>query len=516
MSDYIPPHYYTKYMHFWDDADHVARLLPPPLCTPSEMAGMFDGDGSMFLNGQKQVKCELTQCYYPLLAGLQKCFGGIITKRSTKNRSIKHRYQYTLTFSGLEIAAIVPFIKDHLVLKVARAERSVKVLSFYNKTDEDSAARREALLKDKTDVYAFDRINKDYIRGIFCAEGCLRHDGISIAQKSCRELLYEIQKHIGAQLGRGPNFGTVTATSWAVYKKADIKLVLDWLTDNNTRRLFYEEKAGQVDAWYAWYDTGDKEYIEEISRIKHEDYDIPKGDLEEGNKVAKQFSARLRSEATGREVRPTAAPAPPLTDAQRQTARDLLKTSNASLRDIATEVKCTKEQVQHLQKTENIARPEPKDVPEQLTPQQQIQVKTLLFSKDKELSYQTIANMVKCNRGQVATYAALVKAPARTPVRKPKASGGEAVTEKPPKPATGEKRKLAPRLNDNQKKKLWCLLENPVEVDPDDPAKTKTLTQKEIAERVECTPAQVAQHKKKWFKKNEAGAKNEAGPSSSS
>jgi hypothetical protein len=503
MSDYVPLHYYSKYIHFWDDVNHVVRLLPsPPLWTPSELAGMFDGDGCFYFTGQKQVACALTQCYFPLLGHLQTCFGGQICKRDTKHRSINQRYQYNLKFSGLEIAAIVPILKDHLVLKVARAERIFMALAFYNKTDTDSAARREALMNDTTDVYAFDRINKDYIRGLFCAEGCLRHNGLSIAQKSCVELLYEIQKYVGMQLGCGPDFGTVTDTEWRLQKKADIKLFLDWLTDKNKRPLLHGEKAGQVTAFYKWYRTGKKKYVKKMTALKHEDYDVPKKTLKEGNTVALEFSARLRSEAAGREVRPQAPPAPPLTDEQRALVRTLLCTTDKSFSKIAKEAECTKEQARHLCNTEDIERPNPTPAPEPLSAEQQVQVKALLESKDKELSYEVIAQMVGCNKGQVSTYATLSKAPPRKPGRKPKATGVEAA--KPPKPKTGEKRILSKRLNDEEKAKLRRLLENPV--DPEDP--TKTLTQKQIAAKVECTAAQVAQEKKRWLneKKKEAEA----------
>lgn len=504
MSDDIL--HFTKYDHFWEDRDRVLGLLRCPLpCTPSELAGMLDGDGCFFMNSQKQVECALTQCYCPVLERFQQCLGGTLTKRDTKHRSEKQRFQYNLKFCGLDIAAIVPIVKDHLAIKGARAERILKVLDFYQKTDKASSVRREELRNETTDEYAFDRINKDYIRGLFCAEGCLCPSEISIAQKSCLDLLRAMQAYIGAQMERGPNFGTVNDTSWVLYKQYDIKAFLDWLTNNNTWRLFHEEKAGQVDAWYAWYQTGDAKHKAEMTKLKHIDYDTPDADIKAANKEAREFAARLRSEAAGRTKMPNAPAAPPLTEEQREMARTLLRTTDASLQDVATEVECTKEQVQHLKKTEDIERPNPKTVPEQLDPNKQRQVHALLFSKDKELSYAAIAKIARCNKGQVATYAQLSDAPPRKPGRKAQSSGVEVVAEKLPKPTTtGEKRKLAPRLTADQKAKLRRLLEeNPAD-------RKERMTLAEIAKEVGCTKGQVAQNKLKWQKENEKEAEASA------
>lgn len=503
MSDNIL--HFTKYDHFWEDRDRVLGLLRCPLpCTPSELAGMLDGDGCFCINSQKSVECALTQCYFPLLQRLQQSLGGTLDKQDRKHRSEKQRFQYNLKFNGLEITAIVPIVKDHLVMKGARAERILKVLDFYQKTDKASTVRREELMRDKTDVYAFDRINKDYIRGLFCAEGCLRPNIISISQKSCTDLLRAMQAYIGAQMGRGPDFGTVNDTAWVLCRKAYIKAFLDWLTNNNTWRLFHEEKAGQVDAWYAWYQTGDAKHKAEMTKLKHIDYNVADADIKVANQEAREFSARLRSEAAGRTKMPTAAAAPPLTEEQREMARTLLRTTDTSLQDVATEVECTKEQVQHLKKTEDIERPNPKTVPEQLDPDTQRHVRELLFSKDKELSYAAIAKIARCNKGQVSTHAQLVNAPPRKPGRKPRSSGVEVMTEKPPKPTTGEKRKMAPRLTADQKAKLRRLLEeNPAD-------RKERMTLAEIAKDVGCTKGQVATNKLKWQKENEKEAEASA------
>lgn len=471
--------------HFWHDGDRVRGLLRgPEPCDPSELAGFFDGDGC-FYNAQKQIGCTITQCHYPTLQRIQKCYGGTMWKRDVKHRSANQRFQYSLSFRTIEVAAIVPIIKDRLVLKGARACRVLEALDLYNKTDEASAKRRLELAGDATDKYAFDRINKSYIRGLFCAEGCLTRCSISIAQKGCLDLLRAMQVYIGTQLGR-PDFGNVNETVWIVYRQADVKLFLDWLTDGNTRRLFHEEKAAQVDAFYAYIETRKTEYADELTRLKHIDFDVSSADLAEANASALEFTAMLRSVVAGREVAPNAPRAPPLTDDQRRVATDLLRTTDEPLQTIATRVGGTKEQVHYLKKTDGIERPNPPAKTVQLTPAQQLEVRKMLL-EEGDVSYAAIGKRAGCSKGQVFRFAAEIGAPARTPGRKPKTTGTEVVTERPPAPATGGKRHMAPRLTPDQKLSLRRLLDA-----------QNGMTLDKIARAVGCTRGQVATHKKAW------------------
>ena len=339
--------------HFWHDPGRVRALLRcEEPCDPSELAGFFDGDGC-FYNAKAQVGCGLTQCHYPTLRRIQECFGGIVHKRSTKHKSLGQRYQYTLMFRGIEITAIVPIIKDHLVLKGSRATRALETMSLYNKTDAVSREKRLELARDSTDAHAFDRINKNYIRGLFCAEGCLKIDTLSICQKGCPDLLRAIQAYIGAQLHRGPDFGKIDAdaTKWLIHKQADIVAVLDWLTDANTRRLFHEEKAAQIDAFYAYIATKDKRHAETLTALKHVDCDVSEETLRETNQAALQFTAALRSAVAGRAVAPNKPKSTPLTAAQQQLARELLEDGALPLAAIGARVGCTKGQISYLKKT---------------------------------------------------------------------------------------------------------------------------------------------------------------------
>jgi hypothetical protein len=481
---------------FWQDVDRVRGLLRgPEPCDPSELAGFFDGDGC-FYHAQYAIGCNLTQCHYPTLQRIQECYGGTIDKRDTKDRSPNQRFQYGLTFSNIASAAIVPIVKDHLVIKGARARRLLEVLDLYNKTDEASATKRRELAADKTDEYAFDRINKSYIRGLFCAEGCLMTSQISIAQKGCLDLLRAMQAYIGTQLGVGPEFGNVNETAWAVYKRADIKRFLDWLTDGNTRRLFHEEKAAQVDAFYAHWETRNAAYANEITRLKHVDFDVPDATIVAANAASHEFTAALRSVYLNRTVAPAAPKAEALDDEQRRVATDLLRTTDESLETIATRVGGTKEQVQYLKKTDGIERPNPPAKTVQLTPAQQREVRKMLL-EEGDVSYAAIGKRAGCSKGQVFRFAAEIGAPARTPGRKHKATGIEVVTEprekeeeqgdeEETKKDVKKTRYMAPRLTEDAKATMKGLLAK------------KTMTLAQIATAVGCTKPQVATYKKKW------------------
>jgi hypothetical protein len=470
---------------FWHDVNRVRGLLrgPEPL-DPSELAGFVDGDGC-FYNARIQVGCNITQCHYPTLRRIQECYGGTMYKRDSKHRSEKQRYQYGLSFRNIEVAAIVPIIKDHLVLKGARAHRVLEALDLYNKTDEASAKRRLELAKNTTDEYAFDRINKSYIRGLFCAEGCLRHDSVCIAQKGCTDLLRAMQVYIGTELGRGPTFGKVNDVAWILYRRADVKHFMDWLTDHNTRRLFHEEKAAQVDAFYAYFETRDPAFAAEMSRLKHVDFDIPNEELESVNVSAREFTAKLRSVVAGREVAPNAPDARPLTGDQRGQAIKLLRDTTESAKMIAKRIGGTKYQVLYLKKTEKIERPNPKKRTAQLTPEQQRVVHKML--RNENVSYAAIAKEARCSKGQVSTFAIQIGAPPRKRGRKYRATGVEVVTKRPSAPLTGEKRHMAPRLTPAQKSTLERLL---------DARSENKMTLDQIAVAVGCTKGQVATFKK--------------------
>lgn len=485
-----------KTHQFWKDAEYVHTLLPQdeqPF-TPAELAGFYDGDGSFWMPDAEdktwQVGATATQCHYGTLRLIQKRFGGIMSKRDTSDRSENQRFQYALMMRNIEVTLLIPTVLDHLVLKAGRAARVLKSLDYYNATDEESKqARLDLAAVDHTrDPIHFDRISKDYIRGLFCAEGCLRLDRLSICQKSCLELLRAIKDFVDTELGA--NIGKVNDNSWIMHKQAEIKAVLDWMTDNNTRRLFHEEKAQQIDLFYEYMETRDQTLKPRISELKHIDYDIPGNELKATNKDGKAFTAKLRSVAAGREIAPNQPRADAMTDAQRETVRELLKKpeKEMSLAMIAEHVGCTKPQVSYLKKTENITRPDATVSAKQLTRVQREKALELL-KNDDDISLATIAERVGCTKGQIWRFKESIAkgaVPARGPGRKKKATGTELVVKQIDRSA---RKPVSPKLTLDQKRKVQELLGD------------EKLTLDEIAAGPKCTKAQVC-HLKKGLKQS--------------
>ena len=361
---------------------------------------------------------------------------------------------------NIGVALLIPTVLGHLVLKAGRAARVLESLDYYNATDDESRQARFALAAvDHTrDPIHFDRINKDYIRGLFCAEGCLRIARLSISQKSCLELLHAIKDFVDTELGA--NIGNVNDDSWVMGKQAEIKAVLDWMTDNNTRRLFHEEKAQQVDIFYKYMATKDKTFKTIISELKHINYDIPEDELEATNKDGIIFKATLRSVAAGREIAPNQPKADAMTDAQREIVREFLKKpeKEMSLATIAMHVGCTKPQVSSLKKTENIVRPDAKSSAKQLTRVQRGKALKLLKQNDDDISLAAIAERAGCTTGQVGRFKESIgkgTVPARGPGRKKKATGTELVVKQMDRSA---RKPLSPRLTLDQKRKVQELL----------------------------------------------------------
>ena len=473
--------------HFWHDVGRVRCLLRcKEPCDSSELAGFFDGDGC-FYNAQKQIGCNITQCHYPTLRRIQGCFGGTIWKRDTRDRSEKQRFQYGLSFRNIEVAAIVPIVKDHLVLKELRAHRLLRALDLYNKTDEASASRRLELVEDETDEYKFDRINKSYIRGLFCAEGCVSRSCFSLCQKSNLEVLHRIKSFVEADLGL-ENLGKVTEKDWVMHKKHDIKIVLDWMTLDRPR-LFHEEKAAQIDAFYAFFRatrSAEKNlHADRMTALKHEDHDVPETELAVTNATALEFTAKLRSVVAGHAIETNKPKSVPLTDEQRKLSRELLRDTDESFEVIAARARCTKAQVAYLKKNESIGRPNPVVKNSQLTPEQRRIVEDLL--PDPTISLAAIAIRAGCNKGQVFFHGISIgDTTVRRPGRKRKCDI-EVVAPRVPRPPDAPTRRMAPRLTVEQKTLLLQL------------AATTALTLDAIAERVGCTKAQVCTFKKKFY-----------------
>jgi len=338
-----------KLDQFWKDPEKVRSLIPddkPFPFTMRELAGFYDGDGSFYM-AQKQVGANVTQCYYATLRMIQEFFGGNIDKRT---RSNNQRHQYALTMRNMEMCVLVPSIKDHLILKADQADRVMDYMSYYNRTDKESQEARKQLTEfnPANDHKPFDRINKEYIRGLFCAEGCLRLYSLTLCQKGCIQLLEHIKAYVEKDLG--VSIGKINEKEWIITDHKNMKLFLDWMTVGLSR-LFHEEKAMQIDIFYKYLETREVWYKDMLSAVKHENFVISDEVLKADNDVAKEFTAKLRSIALGRVVKPNKARSPPMSPDQRLRVVELRDAGN-TFSAIAADMGCTLDQVKNVYKTE--------------------------------------------------------------------------------------------------------------------------------------------------------------------
>ena len=332
---------------FWNDLEAVRSLLPETALpiSQSELAGFYDGDGSFYI-AKSQAGASMSQCHLGTLRVIQQYFGGFIHKR--ERRSETQRTQYTLMMRNIEVCSLIPLIKDHLVLKADRADRVMRYMDHYNLATKESQQARQELYESNADTYHFDRINKEYIRGLYCAEGCLRLYSLTICQKGCLELLERIRAFVSRDIGLGATLGKINEKEWIMTDHKSMKTFLDWMTVG-LPRLFNEEKALQIDVFYAYLETREKRYRDILCDIKHENHDISPEVLDAYNKDAREFTAKLRSAAAGRVVKPNNARASPVSAEDMQRIKDLRETG-MSFGMIAKEVGCTKDQATYISK----------------------------------------------------------------------------------------------------------------------------------------------------------------------
>ena len=340
---------------FWETIDtHLKGIIDPSPINLDELAGFFDGDGSFYFTSQGHMSCAVTQCSYKTLRKIQDVFGGIIRKRNPKiekNRGGKpenHRFQYTLVFRGIQAAGILPFIKDRLVEKSHTANIIMDMMKHYNEnTNTASDARRELhaqMCNEYTPYY--DRINWDYIRGIFEAEGCIQPCSLSICQKSDLNLLHAIKAYAEDVLNIKP-LGVVNETCWITCKKANVTKIVDALRSGS---MFHDEKTDQLNAFVdGKFDL--------VKTLKHVEEDVDQGAINEGNDRAKELAQKIRVAWHGSFNSYATRPAmhrqpvqfnerpPKLTEDQKRRVVHL-RESGLTFKSIATELGCTKSQVQ--------------------------------------------------------------------------------------------------------------------------------------------------------------------------
>ena len=218
------------------------------LFTYRELAGFYDVDGSFFT----KIKHTSTSSYYETLRMFQKSFGGIMTKTNVSNLTKPERNRYISTLQTMENDVLLPAIKDHLVLKA--------------------------------ETHNFDRINIEYVRGLFCAVGNLKTFGLTLTHEYIDHVKAYIDKDVGVSLGK------ITGKEWLIPDHKGMKIFLDWMTIG-IPRLFNEEKAKAIDGFYRYLETKDP------VGMKRGVLQIPDKILKTYTDLTKDYTSNLRAVA---------------------------------------------------------------------------------------------------------------------------------------------------------------------------------------------------------------------------
>jgi hypothetical protein len=255
---------------------------------PSYIAGFVDGDGCIFIRKIKdgyQSGFTFSQCRTNILQIIRYHFGGSITSSENRNDKTKNimdeeeyyykyniRNQYNLIIRNNEYQILLDYLKFSFIIK----ENQYQTLYEFNKIANlpNKCQQKEELyltcseLNKKCDLNEIylQRLNIEYISGLFDAEGCIYIDKIkfkyciSIAQKNHPLILHQINKYF--------DFGKVDKYEFKIYKQSDclkfIQLVKEHLI----------VKYNQAEAFETFLKTNDTNIKEQMHSIcnkeKHE------------------------------------------------------------------------------------------------------------------------------------------------------------------------------------------------------------------------------------------------------
>ena len=249
-----------------DNNFHLQRFKNDPPHA-SYIAGFIDGDGCIFIRkitDGYQSGIQIAQSRTNILQVIRYHFGGSITSSENRNNKVenimdvnneyihKHnvRNQYNLLIRNNEYQILLDYLKESFIIK----EKQYNCLYEFNKFTNlpNKLEEKEELYKlcSENNVITnvvednLQKINIEYIAGLFDAEGCLfiqsdfKKIKISIAQKNHPIILHKIQQFL--------TFGKVDNSNieLIIYNKSDclkfIKLVKKHLIVKYNQAIAFE------------------------------------------------------------------------------------------------------------------------------------------------------------------------------------------------------------------------------------------------------------------------------------
>jgi hypothetical protein len=218
---------------------HLQRFINTPP-HPSYIAGFIDGDGCIFIRkitDGYQSGFTIAQCRTNILQIIRYHFGGSITSSENRNNKITNimneeyyykynvRNQFNLLIRNNEYQILLDYLNFSFIIKEKQYQSLYdfnKIANLPNKYEEKENLYLKCSNLNKiclvNEIY-LNRLNIEYISGLFDAEGCIYIDKnnlkyyISIAQKNYPLILHEILKYL--------SFGKVEKYEFKIYKQSD-------------------------------------------------------------------------------------------------------------------------------------------------------------------------------------------------------------------------------------------------------------------------------------------------------
>lgn len=242
--------------------------------SPYYVSGFFDGDGSICITQGLSLQIMFSQCVRSVLLKFQKIFGGSIYKRDMSHEP-NRRDQYSLRLCGKDCEKMLKYLFVGSIMKFEQVKVGMKFLNVVNLHDleDKKITMREQMRKlnksyKKTHNKPYDRINWEYMSGLFDAEGCIYLKQITRKDKSLRHAFcymkisqkndYKLLDAIREFTGHGR---TKDKTSWTVdrmdFTEYDLKQFLPHLI----------VKKEQAEMCLELFDCKDKDRRKEIYEV---------------------------------------------------------------------------------------------------------------------------------------------------------------------------------------------------------------------------------------------------------
>ena len=298
-----------------DNQKHLQRFkfISPH---PSYIAGFIDGDGCIFIRkiaDGYQSGITLTQCRTNILQIIRYHFGGSITSSTNRNDKIENimnidnnyykyniRNQYNLIIRNNEYQILLDYLKNSFIIKENQYQclyEFNKLANLQNKNEEKEQLHLTCSNLNKkcelNELYA-EKLNIEYISGLFDAEGCLfiknKKIKISIAQKNHPLILSAIKKYLG--------FGKVSQYEFIINKKKDcLKFI-------NLIKYHLIVKYNQAEAFEIFLKTNDINIKEQMYKIcNREKHEIELfTDLNQNDKDKEGYFERVRLKCIKEEI----------------------------------------------------------------------------------------------------------------------------------------------------------------------------------------------------------------------